>query len=492
MNKLIEQVSRTVIAGLVLLLTGSGNVLGQGKAGIDTAMLESGVWPHAAGVKLSPDGRYVSYEIDSFLDWRLYQRHSVVVEDTGRRWRRVYGGMTFLAFSGDGREAILRREDSVQRIELGGDREEGLAVRSAGVAGGVPEKWLAFQRKGEDELVLRNLVTGKEEGLGKAESYRFGLQGKRLLLVRKGEKGQELWWKDLEQGGMRPIWQGQPGERISDMVLDKEEQQVAFTVRSKGDGGMVRSFWYYRSGLEQAERRFGEGDGRLPTGSTLGGRLSFSANGRWVFFSLQQKGPMPRPPEPAGAVQVDVWSYKDRVVQPEQLVTEGSRPPLTGVIGADGRGLRVLSGGERVLETPAEVVTGDAVVISERDTGVWSRLGGAFAYARSYGVVSLVDGKCRWLRKDMESWLDHFGFSPGGEWLVYYDDERRQWYSFDMKAGTLRNITRGLGVPVSSGYLSGTVYPAAGGIAGWRERTGCCCMTGTTCGGWTRRGCGER
>lgn len=443
--------------------------LDQGKKAIIDMESLAGIWPHVSRPCLSSYGRYLGYVIESSFGPSILGNNILVLQDTAGLWRKEFRGIANCFFSGDERTAVVYQGDTLHFVTLGGIADRKVQVRSLRSPLLANEQWLAYQEK-DSELVLTNLLTGAEQRLGKVVQYMFSRRGRSLILIGKegGESSAraEMRWMDLASGSVRRVWSGEPGENIGGVMLDDSERQTAFVVRKNHGRQVLDELWYYRVGRLGAELNLQTGDSRLPAGAILNGGLVFSRNGRWLFFTLQLPKGEPLARAVADMVKVDIWSYKDRIVEPDQLLQEEQVPLVTAAIEIDIDELRIITRGQERLETPGEEVTGDAVIISAPDTTVWNALGGAFSFPRSYCVLSLADGERRWFRKDAVR-LDCLRFAPDGRWLVYYDMEKKAYYSYELGPGTLRNITYRLPVTVSSALLQGIGYLAAAPPAGW-------------------------
>lgn len=447
-----------------------GKALGQkgdpGLSVIDTGAVAH--WEQAVDCRISPLGGYIMY-------WKEDIRRSVrlVVMDTGRRWSREYPpGWFFLGFCGNDSDVVLLEKERLHFIRLGQGEDRQIANarwRFPRLGLGV---WLAYQEKGDGgTVVLVDMETGQEFRLGPGEPVDFSPRGNCLLTsVRQREDSgwsQELRLVQTSDRSVRSVWRGRQGEQLQmgEVSFDQAEQGFSFVVTKKEGDRTSRAIWHYRPGEERATELIADGDSRLPAGMHLSGHPQLSGPGRWLFFGLEGEQEVLPKPVP-GLVRVDIWSYTDRVVQPEQ-VARGEKPPTAmAVIGVDGRHLQILSRGEEQTETVGWLVNGDAVVVSQPDTSKWEPIGGAFNYPREYRVVSLLDGSRRWLKRGVTK-LDHFRFSPDGKWLVYYNQDKKQYYSYEFGTEIEREISGGLSQGVNRRYGLNSYRVAISPPLGW-------------------------
>ena len=83
-----------------------------------------------------------------------------------------------------------------------------------------------------------------------------------------------------------------------------------------------------------------------------------------------------------------------------------------------------------------------------------------------YYLVKLADGS---RQKILEK--EHFGatVSPGGNYILYFDEDDDNWYTVRVSDGLKTNITKGLGVKFQSETDDRPEHPSPYGQAGWTE-----------------------
>lgn len=465
-------------AGIFLLLSFiSTFVEGQNKLDkIDKAPIDTGVlsrWPTLSAPAISPNGRYVGYVINQ----QPVGSSTLVLQDTNCSWQRKYIGAEGFYFSEDEHFAFFQKGDSLCFVTLGTTANDRIVqIQNFQVPWKQSGVWLAYQEKGSDSnVVLLNLVKGTEWRLGKIMDYSFEPNGNALALVKKIGEGDssriELQWLDLRgKQSSKQIWLGKPGEQPGSFTFDEAGQQMAFTVMQAGEE-TEQALWYYRQGTLGAELRLKDGDSRLALGTKLDGNPVFTPNGQWLFFTLSYRTHLKQRIPDSGAIQVDVWSYKDKILQPQQLVEKENRPPtFKAAIATDGQIFQILETVGEHLITPAAYVVDDIVVTSRRDTSARVVPRGDFTYPWSYSILCLKDGKRKSLGKNFRH-LNCFSFSPDGKWIVFFDQDRGHYFSYDLKTGDLRNITEKLPTQVSRDFRFNSAFKEpADRIAGWVQQ----------------------
>lgn len=457
----------------------------ESKPAIDTGVL--GKWPFITGTKVSTYGRFVGY-------WIMHpasHEKDLVLQDSSMKWKCEFKNALDFVFSDDEREVVIYRGDSLYFIALGKRKESrSFEVKSMQSPGRGDGEWLGYEeKKGAGELVLVNLLSGLESRLGKVLRYGFDPAGKCLLVLRESPNntdGEQLYYRNLSDQTEHRIWEANGSEKLGRWWFSKTGRLLGFIVMTQSEGRFMKKLWAYLPGADRAELSVAEGDPRLGDGASIGDDLTFSGDGRWLFFSAQVRRKVIATEIPSDdAVMVDVWGYKDLVIQPEQMVREGldrsgaevgrvhyDISMLMGAVKLDGKILRIVTQGAERLETAAEDVTSDEVVISEQDSTARNPLGGIYSFLKTYWLMSLVDGCRQYIQKDALE-LGAFTFSPDGQWLVFFDAKKEQFISYEVKTGRLRDITGKLPVPVTV-FRDGevTYFPAISSAGGWWEREG--------------------
>ncbi|OQP65376.1 hypothetical protein A3860_17060 [Niastella vici] len=387
---------------------------------------------------VSPDGNYFTYIIKFGT-----KRNKFIIQSTRGSWRRELAGSITGDFSMNSKQFIFLKNDTLYLLLLGSDKLDtipGVQSFSQGETG----QWLAYRMKGEEhELILYNLVTGNKQRFVSVEDYSLDVKGEQLLLKvrakKDGKASSSLQWVELADGKVVTIWCSQRdcmgNADISGYSLDEHRLQVAFIVEENMNGGLVHTLWYYKKGMEKALRKAThETDGMQSEFSICPSSPRFSKDGQYIFFELEARADRRKPN--AMLASVDVWNYKDSIVQSKQLVNPGPRL-FAAVIGIDKNlVVRLIAEGERVLTTDT---WGDFVVIVNEagDGDRWW-----LHPLPLYSLVSMKDG--RRIIIPTKTPQGDFWICPNGHYLVYFDINT--YFSCDLLTGKIVNLSRGANV----------------------------------------------
>lgn len=466
----------SITAGLTAQPLSSTAVVKLRKPPLDTGVL--GKWPFVESPVVSNDGNYVAYTISQ----QPVESATLVIKAINSAWKKEFVGVDMFDgyfFSADNRLAIFKGNDTLHILDLTTGKNRYMpAVGSFKRPGSGKGEWLAYQLMDPSgELVLLNLHTGKEQRFSSVTDYLFDENGQ-VLLLRKGiqsdsiSKTTALEWINLGDGRSATIWSAgtssPEGWAIENYVLDKAGQQLAFMLEERNGLQSVNTIWYYKKGMEKAAMKVNSRSPGVEEGLSIAGPLQFSKNGSWIFFRLQA----PVDDRKADGVKVDVWGYKDTVLQPEQMrrIEGGPGSFWAAVNAVDSHVVRLEQKSERMLILPQDV-TGDFVVITDsEDIPYWWQ----FAAQPSFYLVSLKDASRKLIKKEAGRYaLANFSFSPGGNYLVYWDGPQTSYFSYDVTAGKSYNITQSLSSKVNQEerYMVDLPFlPPVSPVAGWHEQ----------------------
>jgi predicted peptidase len=426
------------------------------KPPIDSIAIENWV---RLGSKLAinNDGSYCMYDISN----QPAGSKTMVVQSLADNWKKEFPLVDKGFFSQDGKQFFFQRKDTLYFLKLGTECLTNIpAVKSFSQPKKIQGKYLTYRPKGNNsDLVVVNLLSGAKQHFDSIEDFSLSDNGNVLVLKKnKGLNSTTLDWVNLQSGKTIEIWQsGDPSLSIKNYSLDQSENQLAFIVQKQNEN---EGLWYYKTGMKKAIEKV---SGKMIEQGMLLAATSpeFSQDGNYIFFKLQH----PEKSKPAKIkVSLDVWSYKDTLIQGTQLF-QRARAYDAVISTQASRLVRLTHDYEKIM---ARQTKGDFVVVSYNDEGdrFWLR-----QKPKNF-LISLKTGE----RKQLPAILPrNFWFSPDGTYLVYYDfNEKGNYFSYNLLTGEKRNISNKIveSLNVVDEYYKGKTYPFPVGIAGWVEEDG--------------------
>lgn len=433
------------------------------KSVLDTGIL--GKWPKLSDQPpvISSKGKYVAYSVEEGSQHKT----SLIIKNIRTGWEKTYAAsLSGFHFFDDESEAVFPGEDSLHFVNLVNGTERRIKIKPS--YGEPQSNWLTF-KDWDDRLILINLFTKRKIKVGKASSFTLDADGRLLLYTDTSQSDQgtvtHLYSFDLKSEQRAVIWTGLPGEEAGAINFSQTGQEISFLVANEKRHAMPSSLWLFHVGTPKAKPLIAEDDSRLLKGFKFAGGFEFSRDGKWLFFSLARTKEENLPKPSPDAVAVDVWSYKDKMLQPQQLdnrIEHSERYEAT--ISYENKIVRRLQKDEWWMNSP--VLTGDRVVFYHQGgRGFYDPLG-IYNFPRSYFIMSLKDGS----RKSLKTFSHGNSFfsstSPDGKWVVFYDYRAGHYLSYEVKTGTARNLTAGLPSSVNADYNM-EKHASPVGIAGW-------------------------
>jgi dipeptidyl aminopeptidase/acylaminoacyl peptidase len=229
--------------------------------------------------------------------------------------------------------------------------------------------------------------------------------------------------------------------------------------------------YHWRAGADAPQTLAMAGADGLPGGWWIGehGALEFSKDGSRLFFGT---APRPEPEDEDETpddekVVLDVWNWKDPLLQPmqlEQLDEEKKRTYRAVVHLADGRIVQLADEGMPDVEVGREGEADVALANSHipyRQEISWDWPGYVDVYR-----IDVETGARRMLLEHVQTRAD---LSPGARYLTWWDRDALAWYAMDVAGGEPVNLTEAIPHPVHNELHDWPYKPNPYGSAGWTE-----------------------
>lgn len=451
---------------ILILLFSLDSVAQQSKPVIDTAALNHWIGlGEDKDLRVSPDAKYISYSLEL---WAHPSQHvSTVLKSTSDDWQLEFKGAKAGYFSADGKQYLIQDKgllhtiDLVKRTEQSESGIKGFTTQTA-----INPEWVGWQRK-DGSVILRNLLSDKEQIFTNASSFRFDASGRWLVIKSKeltlfelktgkerkfenvsnywlSENGNELIietkqgdgtnalnWVSVDKG-QKLFWSNKdPEMKIGNLLFDRNADQLLFTL----DKGKDHSCWYYKHGTAMAVVKISNGD--PGTEGMLVGGEKFSHSGQYIMFKLT--APADARKVDISKSAVDIWSYSDTVLQSSQLYQIQNRPKVNSYLGSVSLSDGIVRRLQQNYEEGNILPNTDVAMFNEDATGdrFWEE-----GHKKGSNRLVWPDGRQRMFPN--LGWTGAYA-SPNGRFLVYFDRERGgHYYSYDLQKDREIKITGGL------------------------------------------------
>jgi dipeptidyl aminopeptidase/acylaminoacyl peptidase len=316
------------------------------------------------------------------------------------------------------------------------------------------------------DLIVRNLATGEDITIPLVTDFAWSKDGAWLAYAVSSSKPEEdgAFARRMSDGTIRTLHAGKGNYK--GLAFDDAGTQLGFVSDQAEYDKNVSPYrlYYWKVGDAAANELVSAATPGMPQGLVVSDQFEprFSEDGHRLYLGT---APPPRPPAPEGAplpTSVDIWNWRDPLLQPMQRVRvaqERNRTFRAVVHLADRRFVQ--------LGTPQfpTVNPGDDPVhaIGTSDLPYQQEV----SWDASYSDVALVDLKTGQRQQIMERWRSTPTMSPAGKYLLYFDDDKADWFTYRIADGVRTNLTEKLDVKFWREDHDTPNVPPPYGSAGW-------------------------
>jgi dipeptidyl aminopeptidase/acylaminoacyl peptidase len=353
-----------------------------------------------------------------------------------------------------------------------------------------PKKEEKKKEPGTD-FVIRELASGKETKVAEVVDYVWNKPGTWLAygVSSKTPENDGAFAFEAASGKTVALLKGLGNYK--NLTFDEKGAQLAFTSDRddyKSEKSASKLYYWAPSAIKQAsaagaselapvaiKQAYAAGATELapaaakgfPAGMAVGenGKFSFSKDGGRLFFGIAA-ALKPEPKDAPEPVKVDIWSWKDPYLQPMQKAQadEDKKRTLMCVIhlGPKEKKFVALASADVpdiTLSEDARVALGSSD-LPYRQLVSWDR-----GYEDNY-LVNLADGS---KKKVLEKSPYGATISPGGNYLLYFNDGDRNYYATRIADGRTFNLTAKLGVSLVDETWDTPDEPGPYGTGGWTD-----------------------
>ena len=329
----------------------------------------------------------------------------------------------------------------------------------------------ARRKDNGSDLIVRNLTTGQDITIPLVSDFAWSKDGAWLAYGVSSAKPEEdgAFARKMADGTVVALHKGKGNYKS--LAFDEAGGQLAFLsdqAEYEKDVAPYRVY-YWKPGDAAAAELVSAATRGMTQGLVVSDQAAprFSQDGQRLFIGT---APPPPPPAPEGAPaprSVDIWSWQDPLLQPMQRVRAQQERNRTyrGVVHlADKRFVQLAT-----AEFP-NVAQGDdtARAIGTSDLAYRKEM----SWDTSYSDVSLVDLKSGQRQAILQHWRGTPTMSPGGRYLLYFDEQEADWFTYRISDGAKVNLTSKLGLNFWREDHDSPSLPPAYGAAGWTPKDG--------------------
>ena len=348
----------------------------------------------------------------------------------------------------------------------GGNRDEGSDADDDPAAG-------AATVDGTD-LVVRNLLTGKERTLKNVADYYFDKQGTKLVIkltkpARDSNSKNAVALYNLKTDILDTILKG--GNDFRGFAFADDGSKLAFVAERDTATKALQKFYglyLYRAGFDSAQLLLDKASAGMWLGMTISenGAISFSKSGKRLLFGTA----LITPPKDTSLVdfetaKLDIWNYKDDYLQSQQLFNLQTELKRSYLASYDFGTNKFIQLGTPGLPTIIQTDEGDGktfVAITDTGRRVQSQWTGTTL--KDVYAIDATTGQKKLVKKNHDGAVYP---SSTGRYILLYDNKAKNYFAWDGTA--LKNITSKIKVPLYNEEYDQPDDPNPYGIMGWHE-----------------------
>ena len=324
------------------------------------------------------------------------------------------------------------------------------------------------------ELVLKDLKNNKVRIIKWVSEYYFDKKGTRLL-VKTTKNAKDTNSKafvllcNLQENILDTIMKGFADAK--NFAFDEEGKQIAFVAERDSAAKALQKFyklWYHKQGQDSVVIIAQKSSNNIPANFTVSENadLKFSNDGSKLFFGT---APIIAAKDTNlvdfELARLDVWNYKDDYLQPQQLkeLSKEIKRSYAAVITLTDK--KIVQLGSDSTENISLVNEGNAdFVLAQSTKGnrvavQWTTTEAVTAY-----IINTKDGNKKLIGKNM---LVRFRASPMGKYIYWYDESKKNYYTYNVTSGNIKNVTYKIKVPLYDTENDVPDNPNAAGFTGW-------------------------
>lgn len=387
-------------------------------------------WPSLNLKIISDDGKYVVYKKENVPT----RGSTLVLQAINSKWKKEFIGVKSdnIKFTLDGKSLLfIKGKDSLAILTIASEEIKYIPhVSSFELVSLNKNEWICYQPTNKSTLVLQDLKTNVEKSYSDVIAWKFGQDGNMFLVKKSTNSGGTKQLLCHLNIGNNEVFEIFEGNRIEDLTLDDKHYQMVF----KSEDSVL--YYKYRSHAVICIK-----DANSANNDHVFSISHFSKDGKYLFILLEIGDTV----KPTSATNnVEVWSYKDVNLQSAQMDNYSEESSVGVVCLANHKITRLQSKAKQLLHFPMDEKSTDTLALLEDNYSQIGQRPWNIGNKVSWSLVSIKTGKIENL-----NFLDGnrtVQLSPTGRFLIYYDFDSKDYFSYEILTSTVRNLTNGLTV----------------------------------------------
>ena len=324
------------------------------------------------------------------------------------------------------------------------------------------------KKKPGADLVIRDLATGAETTVAEVVEYEWSRQGSWLAYgVSSKDAAQDgAFARNAQDGATVTLLKGQG--HYEGFAFDEAGRQLAFVSDQADYASDVSPYrlYHWTPGATSASELVTPATAGMPEGFAVSehGDLQFSKDGARLFIGTAPKPDAPPADDAPEPVDVDLWHWKDPLLQTMQDVRADDERERSyrAVVHIGDKQLVQLA-----LPDMPQVRAGEdpSVLLGESNVPYQQLI----SWDASYDDVFVVNVTTGERTQVLERSYYGASLSPGGKYVLYFDEPTMDWWSYRISDGKRANLTGNVDAVVrwEDETHDTPNQPGPYGVAGW-------------------------
>ncbi len=427
-----------------------------GRAGGEGAQQNS---RNSLGVMTLPDGKVTT--IEQVATFRLPEESST--------WLAYHKGRAGAGGRG-GRGGAGRAGGGAVGGRAGAAAPQPNAAGQAGAAAEGEAAVVSTEKRKDPgtDLIIRNLATGQDTTIPEVVDFAWDKTGAAIAYTISSADGTKdgAFVRHTSDNWVVTLHTGKGNYKS--LAFDNAGKQIAFLSDQAEYDKKVSPYrlYYWKTGDASAAELVSASTRGMTAGYVVSDNFAprFSEDNARLYLGTAPAAKPPRDENAPAPTRVDLWSYKDSEIQPMQQVRanqERTRNYRAVVQLADKRFLQLAS---------ADLPTVNAGEDPNRALGTSDMpYQQEISWDQTYNDVYLVDLKTATRKKILEHWGAAATLSPGGNYVLYFDEKAGNWFTYRVADGTRVNLTGTLPVKFFDESHDTPDAPPSLGQVGWTD-----------------------
>lgn len=324
-------------------------------------------------------------------------------------------------------------------------------------------------------LHVYDLATGDTVNFQQVDQYDFNKAGNKLVFTKKTEAKDStsniagVYLYDLTNKTLKKITNGRG--MYKNFTFDDLGNQLVYLGDKTAEKSLLKEFnlYYYTAQLDSARIAVQKNTSGVPANWAVSGdgELKFSKNGQKLFLGL---APIPRVKDTTLVdfehAKVDVWHWQDDYLQPQQLVNlkKDLAQSYLSVFYPQQNNRVIPLVDEKFNPVRTTIEADQEYVLATTDYGRRISTQWDYRSKQDVYVVSTVSGARQLVAENLSG---QAVLSPDGQYVLYFNQDNGNWYSYQIASKKVSILNDGLPVSFVDEDNDMPAKPEGYGMAAW-------------------------